>query len=124
MGCLLVVFGALELPLDLPGIKIHALRGARATRIMIRVALGALLVPLDYLLEASGFPFLNVLGPCWIPSGPLGPTQGPGDLQEASKSIFASTFGLYSSPVGYRCVSESVFFLMFCVGLRLHALRG
>ena len=55
---------------------------------------------------------------------PLGPQQGPGDLQEASKSIFASTFDLYSSPVGYRCVSENVFFLMFCVGLRLHALRG
>ena len=89
MGCLLVVFGALELLLDLPGIKIHALRGARATHIMIRVALGALLVPLDYLLEASGFPFLSVLGHCWISSGPLGPTQGPGNFQEASKSIFA-----------------------------------
>ena len=104
--------------MDLPGIKIHALRGARATRIMIRVALGALLVPLDYLLEASGFPFLNVLGPCWIPSGPLGPTQGPGDLQEASKSIFAPTFDLYSNPFGHRGGSENVVFMQDCFSTR------
>ena len=55
--------------------------------------------------------------------GTLGPQQGPGGSQESAKTILASTFGSYSSPFGYRCVSENVFFLVFRAGLFLHALR-
>ena len=56
--------------------------------------------------------------------GPRGPQQGPGGPQESSKTIFAAICVPYSSSFGYQGESENVFFLMFCAGLRLHALRG